>query len=165
METPPCHSGERSDQVSKVIDLLNEARERELHAILQYMVEHYELDNDGYEKLGSRIKKIAIVEMKHAEELGERVLFLGGVPVTKPKADVKKGLSIKDQVKFNSDLETDAIKMYNQAAAVCAAEGDHVSKALFEKLLGEEEDHWDEFQKEIDHIEKLGDVYITTLIG
>jgi bacterioferritin len=149
----------------KVIELLNQARERELHAILQYMVEHYELDNDGYEKLGSLVKKTAIVEMKHAEELGERVLFLGGTPVTKPKAEVKKGMSIADQVKFNIDLEIDAAKMYNESAAVCAAEGDNVSKAIFENLLAEEEDHMDEFQKIQEHIQKLGDVYITTLIG
>jgi bacterioferritin len=149
----------------KVIDVLNEARERELHAILQYMVEHYELDNDGYEKLGSLVKETAIVEMKHAEELGERVLFLGGVPSTKPSAEIKKGLSIADQVKFNIELEINAVKMYNDAAALCAAEGDNVSKAIFEKLVDQEEGHMDEFQKIQEHIQKLGDVYITTLIG
>jgi bacterioferritin len=149
----------------KVIDVLNQARERELHAILQYMVEHYELDNDGYEKLGSLVKKTAIVEMKHAEELGERILFLGGTPSTKPSAEVKKGLSIADQVKFNIELEVNAVKLYNEAAAICAAEGDNVSKAIFEKLVDQEEGHQDEFQKIEEHIQKLGDVYITTLIG
>lgn len=149
----------------KVIDVLNQARQRELHAILQYMVEHYELDNDGYEKLGSIVKQIAIVEMKHAEELGERVLFLGGVPSTKPDADVKKGLSIADIVKYNKELEIQAVSMYNDAAALCAAEGDNVSKAIFEKLVDQEETHMDDFQKIEEHIQKLGDVYITTLIG
>ncbi|MDO8589592.1 MAG: ferritin-like domain-containing protein [Armatimonadota bacterium] len=150
---------------SKVIDVLNKARERELHAILQYMVEHYELDNVGYDKLGSRVKEIAIVEMNHAEELGERILFLDGSPVTKPSADVKKNLSIADLVKYNIELEAGAIEMYNEAAAVCVAEGDNVSKTLFEKLLDAEDDHLDEFQKILDHIQKLGDVYISTLIG
>ncbi|MDO8682110.1 MAG: bacterioferritin [Armatimonadota bacterium] len=149
----------------KVIDLLNQARERELHAIMSYMVQHYELDDAGYDKLGSRIKEIAIAEMKHAEELGERILFLGGVPATKPAADVKKGLSIPDMMKHDIGLETDAVKMYNSSAVTCAAEGDNVSKAIFEKLLDDEEGHLDEFQKTIEHIEKLGDVYINSLIG
>jgi bacterioferritin len=66
----------------KVIDLLNTAREQELTAITQYMTHHYELEDAMYEKLGDRLKKIAIVEMKHAEMLAERILFLGGVPST-----------------------------------------------------------------------------------
>jgi bacterioferritin len=149
----------------KVIDALNKGRERELEAILQYMAEHYELDDVGYEKLGSVIKKLAIVEMKHAEELAERVLFLGGVPSYKPSGAVKKGLSIGDMQKQNIALEAGAVEMYNDFAKLCAAEGDNVSKALFEKLLADENDHLDEFQKTLDHIEKLGDVYITSLIG
>ena len=151
--------------MSKVIDVLNKGRERELHAILQYMVEHYELDDVGYEKLGSLVKQTGITEMKHAEELGERILFLNGSPVTKPSADVKKGLGLAEMIKFNIDLEAGAIKLYNEAAAICASEGDNVSKALFEKLLDEEEQHIDEFQKILDHIQKLGDSYIATLIG
>jgi bacterioferritin len=149
----------------KVIDALNKGRVRELHAIIQYMAEHYELDDAGYDKLGTVVKDIAIVEMKHAEDLAERILFLGGVPVYKPEGDVKKGLSIPDMAKANIKLEADAVALYNESAKVCAAEGDNVSKALFEKLLAEEEDHLDEFQKTLDHIEKLGDTYITTLIG
>lgn len=148
----------------KVIGLLNEARKRELHAIAQYMVQHYELEDAGYGKLGDRLKKIAIVEMKHAEELAERILFLGGSPVTKPEGDIKKGLSIPDILKNDISLESDAVKMYNDSARACAEENDHVSKDLFEKLLADEEEHVDEFQKTLDHVEKLGDSYLATLV-
>ena len=148
----------------KVIELLNEARKRELLAILQYMEQHYELEDAGYGKLGTRLKEIAIVEMKHAETLAERILFLGGIPLTKPDGDIKKSLSIPELLKVDEKIEDGAIKMYNESAKVCAAEGDHVSKEIFEKLLGEEEDHLDEFQKDIDHVEKLGTVYINSLV-
>lgn len=149
---------------NKVIDALNEGRKRELHAILQYMVQHYELEDEGYGKLGSRLKAIAIVEMKHAEILAERILFLGGVPITKPDGEVKKGLSIPELLKVDEKLEDDAIKLYNESAKLCADEGDHVSKEIFEQLLAQEEDHIDEFQKDIDHVEKLGNVYINSLV-
>lgn len=147
-----------------VIDILNQGRERELHAVMQYMAEHYELENDGYDKLGDRIKEIAIVEMKHAESFAERILFLGGVPASKPSADVKNGMSIIDMIEYNEELETGAVALYNEAVKVCASEGDNVSKTLLESILAVEEEHVDEFQKISYHIEKLGDVYITTLI-
>jgi len=148
---------------SKVIDLLNQARGRELHAILQYMDEHYELDDAGYGKLADRIKEIAIVEMKHAEQLGERIVFLGGQPIFKPDDEVRKGLDIPAMIKVNIALEDEAVKLYNEAANTCAAENDNVSRELFEDLLEAEDGHLDEFQKISDRIEKLGDVYIATL--
>ncbi|HOK55266.1 MAG TPA: bacterioferritin [Armatimonadota bacterium] len=148
----------------KVVGLLNEAREQELHAISQYMAQHYELEDQGYGKLGKQLKQIAITEMKHAEELAERILFLGGSPVTKPAGEVKKGLSIADLLKNDIQLESGAVKMYNDYAKLCAEEGDHISKGIFEKLLADEEEHLDDFQMTLDHVEKLGDVFITTLI-
>ncbi len=148
----------------KVIALLNDGRKRELTAILQYMAEHYELEDQGYGKLGDEIKATSITEMNHAEELAERILFLGGVPTTELEAKVQKGLSILDMLKVNHQLEEGAVKMYNDAANVCSAEGDHVSKAIFEKLLADEEEHLDGFQKKMDHINKLGAVYLATLV-
>lgn len=148
----------------KVVNLLNEARERELLAISQYMVEHYELEDAGYGKLGDKMKEIAIVEMKHAEDLAERILFLGGVPSTKPQSGAQKGLSIPDLLKVNMGLEKDAIEMYNKSAQICAGEHDQVTKQLFERILHQEEDHWDDFDLVRDHVEKLGNVYLTTLL-
>ena len=147
----------------KVIGLLNDARRRELLAIMQYMQFHYELEDAGYGKLGDEFKAVAITEMKHAERLAERILFLDGVPTSKPEAEVQKGLSIQDQLKVGQHLELETIKMYNDDASVCAGEGDHVSKSIFEKLLADEEEHLDDFQTRTDLIEKLGNAYIVTL--
>ena len=149
----------------KVIDLLNAARSRELGAITQYMAQHYELEDQDYGKLAKKLKEIGIQEMKHAEALAERILFLDGEPTTKPDSVTKKGQSIAEMLKTDMALETAAIKMYNEAALACAAEKDQISKQLFEKLLGEEEGHFNDFENIKDHLEKMGDAYLATLAG
>lgn len=148
----------------RVIELLNQARERELHAITQYMIQHYELADQGYKKLAGRMKQIAIQEMRHAEDLAERILFLKGCPSTKPDAEVAKGLSIPDILKTDVAIEEGAVAMYNESAKICAQENDSISKELFEKLLADEEEHVDEFQKTLDHVNTLGDSYLATLL-
>jgi len=149
----------------KVIDLLNKARSRELTAISQYMSQHYELEDIDFGKLASKIKEIAITEMKHAEKLAERILFLNGEPTSKPDALPKKGQQIPQMLTTNMALESVAIKMYNEAAMVCAAEKDQISKELFEDLLKEEEDHLNYFENTKDHVDKLGAAYLATLAG
>jgi bacterioferritin len=149
----------------KVIDLLNSARSRELAAITQYMAQHYELEDSDYGKLAKKLKEIAIQEMKHAEALAERILFLKGTPTSKPDAEAKKGQKIEEILATDIALESQAIKMYNDASLVCAQEKDQISKQLFEKLLGEEEDHLNGFENIKDHIEKMGAAYLATLIG
>jgi bacterioferritin len=101
--------------------------------------------------------------MKHAEALAERILFLKGVPTTKPDSEVQKGQEIEAMLATNIKLESSAVKMYNEASLVCAAEKDQISKQLFEKLLGEEEDHLNFFENTEDHVEKLGAAYMVTL--
>lgn len=149
----------------KVIDLLNEARARELTAITQYMVQHYELEDADYGKLAKKLKEIGIQEMKHAEALAERILFLKGTPTTKPDAVAKKGEEIAAILATDMSLEAQAIKMYNEAANVCALEKDMISKQLFEKLLAEEEGHLNDFENIKDHVDKLGAAYLVTLAG
>jgi bacterioferritin len=149
----------------KVIDLLNKARSRELTAISQYMSQHYELEDTDFGKLASKFKEIGITEMKHAEKLAERILFLNGEPTSKPDALVKKGQQIPQMLTTNMALESSAIKLYNEAAIVCAAEKDQISKELFEELLKEEEDHLNYFENVKDHIDKLGTAYLATLTG
>ena len=149
----------------KVITLLNEARARELAAISQYMVQHYELEDADFGKLAGKMKEIAIQEMKHAEALAERILFLKGEPTTKPDAVAKKGQEIGDMLKTDVALETQAIKMYNDASVACAAAKDQISKQLFEKLLGEEEEHLNIFEIFKEHIDKMGSAYLATLTG
>ncbi len=149
----------------KVIDLLNQARSRELTAISQYMAQHYELEDQDFGKLASKLKEIAIVEMKHAEKLAERILYLNGEPTSKPDGVAKKGQKIQEMLTTDIGLEAQAIKMYNDASVVCAAEKDQISKEVFEELLKDEEDHLDTFENMKAHIEKLGAAYLATLTG
>ena len=149
----------------KVIDLLNKARSSELTAISQYMGQHYELEDSDFGKLASKFKEIGIAEMKHAEKLAERILFLKGEPTSKPDGVAKKGQKIPEMLTTNMGLEAAAMKMYNEASTICAAEKDQISKELFEELLKEEEDHFNYFENVKDHIDKLGASYLVTLTG
>ncbi len=149
----------------KVIDLLNEARSRELTAISQYMAQHYELEDQDFGKLASRLKEIAIQEMKHAEKLAERILYLKGEPTSKPDGVAKKGQSIADMLATDVALETQAIEMYNNASVICAAEKDQISKEVFEELLKDEEEHLNIFENIKNHVDKMGAAYLATLTG
>jgi bacterioferritin len=155
--------GERMSK--KVIDLLNQARSRELTAITQYMAQHYELEDQDFGKLASKLKEIAIQEMKHAEKLAERILYLKGEPTSKPDGVAKKGQKIQEMLATDMGLETQAIKMYNDASVVCAAEKDQISKEVFEELLKDEEEHLNIFENIKDHVDKLGPAYLATLTG
>jgi len=149
----------------KVIDLLNKARMRELSAIAQYMAHHYELEDQDFGKLAAKLKEIAIQEMKHAEKLAERILFLKGEPTSKPDMVAKKGQKIPDMLTTDIGLEAQAVKMYNEASVVCSAEKDQISKELFEDLLKDEEEHLNTFENIKAHIDKLGAAYLATLTG
>ncbi len=148
----------------KVIDLLNQGRAREITAIQQYMAQHYELEDKGFGKLAKKMKEIAIVEMKHAEKLADRILFLTGVPEYKPDALPKKGEDIPSLLVTDIALESQAITIYNEAATICAAEKDQISKDLFEELLEQEEEHVDFFENTKEQVDKLGAPYIATLV-
>jgi len=148
-----------------VIDLLNQARSGELAAILQYMVHHYELEDADFGKLAKILKTVAIEEMKHAEALAERILFLGGTPTTKPDVEAKKGQEIAAMLATDIALEAGAVKSYNESAVRCSELRDQVSKDLFDKLLADEERHLDQFQNIKGHVDKLGAAYLATLAG
>jgi bacterioferritin len=149
----------------KVIELLNQARSAELGAISQYMIHHYELEDQDFGKLAARIKEVAIVEMKHAEKLAERILFLHGVPTSKPDLVPQKGQSIPEILATDESLERKAVAMYNEAAALCADQRDQKSKDLFEDLVADEEGHLSLFENFKNHVEKLGPSYLVTLTG
>jgi bacterioferritin len=97
--------------------------------------------------------------------LAERILFLSGEPTSKPDALPKKGQQIPQMLTTNMALEAGAIKMYNEASMVCAAEKDQISKELFEDLLKDEEDHLNYFDNTKDHVDKLGAAYLATQTG
>jgi bacterioferritin len=151
--------------IQTMIDLLNEARLRELEAINQFMIHHDELEHKDFSELATKIKEIAIVEMKHAEKLAERILFLKGEPIPKPDASPKKGQEIPEMLATDMALERRAVKMYNEAAAICASEKDQKSKDLFEELLSDEEGHLNFFENIKGHVDTLGAAYTATLTG
>jgi len=149
----------------KVIDALNAARSREISAILQYMAQHYEMEDQGYGKLADVLKKTGIQEMKHAEAFAIRIIFLGGEPTSKPDTLPKKGQDILAIAETDMALEEQAMKMYNDAIKVCTQEGDNVTRELFERILREEDDHFNLFENIRDHVKSMGAAYIATLVG
>lgn len=148
----------------KVIDLLQQARSAELAVISQYMIHHYELEKAGFSKLAIKIKEVAIVEMKHAEKLAERILLLKGEATSQPDLIPQKGQAVHEILATDVALEKKAIQMYNEAAAICAAERDAKSKDLFEELVADEEEHLHIFENFKKHIAKMGPAYLVTLI-
>lgn len=149
----------------KVLEALNQARTLELEAILQYMGHHYELEDQDLPKLASKIREIAIVEMKHAEELAERIYFLEGTPTYQINRKVEKGQDVVEMFRADRELEAKAIKVYSDSAKLCDEAGDRVSKELFEGLIRQEEEHWDDFDNIIDHIDNLGAAYLANQVG
>ena len=146
----------------KVIEQLNHALREELTAINQYFIHAEMCENWGYDRLAKQIKMRSIAEMKHAESLIERVLFLDGAPSMEPLA-LSIGKNVKDMAESDHKAELEAIALYNEAARVAAEEKDNGSRDLFIRLLKAEEEHLDELEIELHQIAELGyERYLTT---
>jgi bacterioferritin len=146
----------------KVIEQLNHALREELTAINQYFIHAEMCENWGYDRLAKQIKMRSIAEMKHAESLIERVLFLDGAPSMEPLA-LSIGKNVKDMAESDLKSEIEAIALYNEAARVAAEEKDNGSRDLFIRLLKAEEEHLDELEIELHQIAELGyERYLTT---
>jgi bacterioferritin len=155
----------KEERRQKVIEVLNKARAMELHAIHQYMNQHYNLDDMDYGELAAKIKLIAIDEMRHAEMFAERVKELGGEPVTEFEEKVSKGQKVEVIFPYDAALEDDTIDVYNQFLLVCRDNGDSVSMKIFEDIIEEEQIHYNFFDNINSHIEKLGDTYLAKIAG
>ena len=147
-------------QMNKSIELLNKAVGDELAAIHQYMYFHFHCDDQGLDQLANLFKRTAVDEMKHIEKLAERVLFLKGDVDMKASVEVKQITAVKEMLELARQMEEDSAKEYNLWANECAANADAVSKQLFESLIGEEEGHYDHFDKELANIAKFGANYL-----
>jgi bacterioferritin len=140
----------------KVIDALNEALHEELTAINQYFLHAEMCENWHYNRLGELIKKESIGEMKHAEAIIERILFLDGTPnLTKPMT-LTVGKNVKEQIESDLKLEIEAVAMYNQFAELAREEKDNASRELFERLLKDEEEHVDFLEAQVHQMEEMG---------
>ncbi len=144
----------------KSIELLNKAVADELLAIHQYMYFHFHCDDQGYDLLANLFKKTAIQEMTHVEVLSERILFLKGDVEMKVLDDVKKIQDPKEMVKCAAEMEDDSAKEYNEWANICAQNADSASKKIFEDLVMDEETHFDQFDTEMENLEKFGEKYL-----
>ena len=140
----------------KVIAVLNEMLKEELTAINQYFVHAEMCENWGYKKLGGFIKRQAIDEMKHAEKLIERVLFLDGTPKMAELLPLNIGPSVKAQLENDLKLEISAVAAYNAAVKLAIEAGDHGSRELLEDLLEDEEEHVDWLEAQIHMISEMG---------
>src|SRR3974377_465812 len=123
----------------KVINALNEALKEELTAINQYFLHAEMCEAWHFDRLGDYIKKQSIDEMKHAEVLIERILFLDGTPTLTDPMHLTIGKNVKEQLESDLKLEIGAVAMYNDAVRLCRDEGDNASRELFERLLKDEE--------------------------
>ena len=139
----------------QVIAQLNQALKEELTAINQYFLHAEMCHNWGYHKLGDYIKKQSIDEMKHAEELIERLLFLDATPKMDYMA-LSVGANVKEQLEADLKLELNAVEMYNTAIKVSREAGDDTSRALFSELLKDEEDHVDWLEAQLGQIKEMG---------
>ena len=139
----------------KVIEQLNLALREELTAINQYFLHAEMCENWGYAKLSGYIKKQSIDEMKHAETLIERILFLDGSPSMEPLA-LTVGSTVKDMIQSDLNLEVNAVSMYNEAVQIAMENKDNGSRDLFVKLLKDEEEHVDWLEAQMHMIQEMG---------
>jgi len=140
----------------KVLAQLQEALKEELTAINQYFLHAEMCENWKYTTLAKFIKKQSIDEMKHAEELIERILFLDGTPNLTEPMQLTIGQNVKAQLESDLKLEIGAVGMYNNAVKVARDEGDNASRELFERLLKDEEEHVDWLEAQLHQIKEVG---------
>ena len=140
----------------KIITVLNEFLADELTAINQYIVHSEMCDNWGYGKLHDAIEKRAIDEMKHAEKLIARILFLEGKPVVSNLNKIKIGATVDEQIKNDWDAESGAIKAYNDGIRLCMELHDNGTRELIDSNLKDEESHIDWLEAQLDQITQMG---------
>ena len=144
----------------KSIELLNKAVADELSAVHQYMYFHFRCDDRGYDLLAGLFRNTAIQEMMHVEKLAERILFLKGEVEMKVAQEVKKEKDIKEMLKIAAQMEQESAHEYNLWANECAVNADSATKQIFESLVTQEESHYDQFDTEMENLEKFGDRYL-----
>ena len=144
----------------KSIEILNRAIAEELSAVHQYMYFHFILDDLGYDLLAMIFKKTAIEEMLHTEAFAERILFLGGEIEMKPANEVEHIRDPKKILEWAMKSEEDAIEMYNDFAILASEARDLGTKQVFERIIADEERHFDGFDSEFNNLEKFGDRYL-----
>jgi bacterioferritin len=141
---------------SQVIEVLNEVLTAELTAVNQYFIHAMMCGNWHYERLAKHSREESVEEMKHAQELIERILYLEGVPNMQRYLKINVGGTVPDQHQFDLQLEQDAVARLNRGIALCRDKGDNGSRMLLEKILHEEEEHIDWLEAQFQQIQDVG---------
>jgi bacterioferritin len=150
----------------KVIATLNALLADELTAVDQYMVHAGMCANWGYKELHNAVEKRAIDEMKHAERLIDRILFLDGIPIVSNLNKIAIGAKVDIQFKNDLAAEVGAVNAYNVGIRLCVELGDNGSREMLESILKDEEDHVDWLETQLDQIEQMGiQNYLVEQIG
>jgi bacterioferritin len=142
-----------------VIELLNEVLTAELTAVNQYFLDAKMFENWGYERLGQRFRDESIGEMKDADELIERILYLEGHPNLQRLGTVRVGETATEKLTLGLDLESQAIARLNRGIALCVAQDDNGTRELLEGILTGEEDHADWLETQLELVRQLGDAH------
>lgn len=140
----------------QVIDFLNKALFNELTAINQYWLHYRMLGNWGISRLAEYERHESIDEMKHADTLADRILFLDGLPNFQALGKLRIGETVEEILKADLALEHDALPLLKEAIAHCEAVRDFVSREIFERILESEEEHVDFLEKQFDMIARMG---------
>jgi len=141
------------------IELLNEVLTAELTAVNQYFLDAKMFDNWGFERLGAKFREESIDEMKDADELIERILYLDGLPNLQRLGTVRVGETATEKLELALDLEKVAIDRLNRGIALCVTNADNGSRELLEKILVGEEGHADWLESQLELIRQLGEAH------
>ncbi len=141
----------------QILGLLNDLLTNELTAINQYFVHAKMCENWGYERLAHKIREESIDEMKHADWIISRILFLEGVPNLQKLNKLRVGETVREQLESDLQLEYAAIGFLNQGVATCREAGDNASRELFERILVSEEAHTDWIETQLELMRQIGE--------
>jgi bacterioferritin len=141
----------------RVIDLLNEVLTGELTAINQYFIHARMCENWGYQRLWKKVRDESIDEMKHADRLIKRILYLDGLPNLQRLGKLSVGQTVPEQLTLDLEMEKAAIKRFNDGIAVCRDAGDNGSRELLEEMLVSEEEHANWLEEQLTLISQLGE--------
>lgn len=141
----------------QVLEILNEALTAELTAVNQYFIASKTAKDWGYHRLAADYYAESLGEMRHAETLIERILYLDGIPNMQRYFAVRVGETPVEQFRLNYEMEKEAVGRYQRGVAVCTEAGDPGTRVLFEGILTDEEAHVDEAETELANLEQLGE--------
>lgn len=150
----------------KVIETLNSLLARELTVVNQYMVHAEMCENWGYGKLHEIIQKRAVVEMKHAEKLIGRIIFLEGIPIVSELQKMHIGADVPKMFANDHEAELDAVRVYNAGILVCGEAKDFATREILEHILDDEDKHVDDIEAVQDQIGQMGvQMFLSTKVS